>query len=418
MNNHFPVLNAFIEDTCVIMVIAYLLARGRMLGLLFPDQPRSRRNVLLGIVLGLIGLSEVIFPGARSPYVTHTLLITFATLLGGLQVGLIAAAVVTIGALFLQTYAGVVDTATTLGISALLADAVKHLFQERFSLLRGLAAGMLVQLGVVLLHQSPIGILHSQDTLSHALLTVPANGFGLLLLQLILNDARMRTESERHRLEAERAQAMVAEAQLMALRARIHPHFLFNTLTSIAALCSIAPNKAEDTIIRLSQLMRRVLKSGPSDPQCLREEIEQVRAYLEIEQHRLGSRLQVVWEVDPAAETVQVPDFSLQILVENAVNHGIAPKMEPGRIRIVVRKRPGHVLVAVQDDGVGMGRETLRRIQHPGDAREHGLQLLAQQLKLLHGTAGRLHVFSVPGAGALFCFAIPMHAGEKGQLVA
>src|SRR5579862_5359545 len=94
MSSHFIVLNAFIEDTCVLAMIAYLLGHGRVLDWLFGEGVGWRESVYLGALLGLIGLSEIIFPGARYPYVSHTLLITFATLVGGLRVGSIAAATI------------------------------------------------------------------------------------------------------------------------------------------------------------------------------------------------------------------------------------------------------------------------------------------------------------------------------------
>ncbi len=252
-----------------------------------------------------------------------------------------------------------------------------------------------------------IGILASHTAISVFMKSVPANGFGALILQLILNEAQTRAESERHRLEAERSQAMVAEAQLMSLRARVHPHFLFNTLTSIAALCSIAPDRAEDAIVRLSQLMRRVLEAAPSTLQPLGDELEYVRSYLQIEQHRLGDRLRVLWEIEPGTDRVQVPPFSVQILVENSIKHGICPRMEPGTIRVVVRAHGANILVAVADNGAGMDRAAKRRALDTRDSREHGLQTLTQQLTLLYGESARLRVFSRPDHGTIACFALP-----------
>src|SRR5215211_5906148 len=90
-------INAFIEDTSVLIVVAYLLARGRRLALLFRGSPRLWEASYLGAILGLVGLTEVAFPSARFPYTIHTLIVTFATLAGTLRVGLITAAVVTLG---------------------------------------------------------------------------------------------------------------------------------------------------------------------------------------------------------------------------------------------------------------------------------------------------------------------------------
>ena len=99
-----------------------------------------------------------------------------------------------------------------------------------------------------------------------------------MLLLLVAHDARLRAESERNRAEAERAQALVTEAQLNALRARVHPHFLFNALTSIAALCAEAPPRAEAATVRLGQLMRHALETHGTTPLCLSDEIAHVQS--------------------------------------------------------------------------------------------------------------------------------------------
>src|SRR5579872_2097331 len=96
-------INSFIEDTCVVVVIAYLLTRGRMLALLTAERPTRAGIWSLGLVFGVVGLTETIFPGARFPYVTHTLIVTFASFTAGLQTGLMAAAVVAIGSCAIQS---------------------------------------------------------------------------------------------------------------------------------------------------------------------------------------------------------------------------------------------------------------------------------------------------------------------------
>ena len=447
MKPYLSVVNAFLEDTCVLMVIAYLLARGRMLALLIAERITGRQALTLGVVLGLVGITEVIFPGLRSPYVLHTLIITFATLLGGLRVGAIAIVTVIVGVAILGTPLSVIATSLTLTVSALLAAVIRRLFGPRFRLMRGLTAGMCAQSGVVLLHQLPVAGFPPAHAMAHALVAIPANGFGVLLLQLLVNEAEIRANSERHRLEAERVQALMVQSQLTALRARVHPHFLFNALTSIAALCSLAPATAETSVLRLSQLMRRALEVDTSTLLCLSEEAEYVRGYLEIEQHRFGSRLHVVWEVDEAAANVQVPAFALQMLVENAISHGFAPKLTSGTIRIAARMYRQHVLIAVLDDGVGMpaserakltrdlasaweaaphkdvddlpGRvsdtlvpvtpSTVHRL--PDAKRLHGLQIINAQLTLLYGARARLRLFSREDQGTRVAFVLPKSAG-------
>jgi hypothetical protein len=401
------VVNAFIEDTCVLVAVAYLLARGRMLSSLFREHLPRWTAAYLGVVLGLVGLTEVAFPGARLPYATHTLIVTFAVLVGGLWVGLIAAAVVALGALILRSPAEAMGMTLAVFGSVLVAEAVRRALRVRHRLAVGFVAGLLSQSCTVLIRLLLANSRHFGYPFQARLQTIPANGFGVMLLLLVVNDARIRASSERHRAEAERAHALVAEAELNALRARVHPHFLFNALTSIAALCLEAPVRAEAAIVQLGQLMRRVLETRATVPLSLSEELEQVRSYLEIEQLRLGGRLCVTWKIDAGCEQLLIPPFAVQTLVENAVQHGIAPKLEPGEITITVRRYRRHTLIAVMDDGAGMTAESRRRALGGAGDRLHGLQILTQQLTLLYDHRARLRLFSRADLGTISAFVVP-----------
>lgn len=411
MNTVLRAINAFIEDTSVLLVFAYLLARGRILELLFRERLTGWQAVSLGCVLGILGLTETTFPGARFPYTTHTLIVTFATIAGRLPVGLITAAVVTAGAFLLRTMPAAVTTALAVLTCALVAELVRRAVGDRHRLLGGFAAGLLTQSATLVVWADAAGRLHASVPFSHALITVPANGFGVILLMLVVSDARIRADSERNRAEAQRAQALVAEAQLNALRARVHPHFLFNTLTSIAGLCSVAPERAEVAIVRLGQLMRRLLEYKPTKAVLLSEEIAHVQSYLEIEQLRLGHRLSVTWKIDSRCESVLVPPFAVQTLVENAIQHGIVPKLGPGAILIAARRYPRHALVAVRDDGAGMTDDLRRSALSPAASRVHGLLILTQQLSLLYNARARLRLFSRAEAGTLAVFVVPIGVG-------
>ncbi|HZT43279.1 MAG TPA: histidine kinase [Chthonomonadaceae bacterium] len=393
-------------------MVAYLLARGRMLPLLLGERKTQRDEVLLGLILGLVGLMEILFPGTHVPYIMHTLIVTFATLFGGLRVGLIAAGTVFLGIeVFPLKQAGIhpaaqgwIDPAVSLTITVLLSAAFRRAFGGRHYWLSGGVAGIGTQTATVLLHRLALPGFYFMPQLAPALFSIPVNGLGVMLLQIFLQDAVTRANSERHRLEAERARVLVTEAQLSALRARVHPHFLFNALTSIAALCGMNPRQAESAILRLSQLMRRVLEADPKVPVCLSEEIEYVRSYLEIEQHRLGDRLQVLWEIDAACAYTQVPPFTLQALVENAIVHGIAPKVGPGKVRIIVRARVERTLVAVADDGAGVADKGRRKARSQSG---QGLRIVTEQLVKLYGRSARVRLLSRPGAGTLAAFSVP-----------
>lgn len=419
VNLYFSVINAFIEDTSVIVVVAYLLARGRMLGLLFAERRDLRSRLFLGLILGMIGLTEAVFPGKRQPYVADTLLVVFATVASGMQVGLIAATALNLGAVFFEPPAADLLSLLTTFASVFVAEGITRLFPDRRRPLCGFAAGIGAQSSAAAIRFAFARAAHTPFSPSHAAASIPANAFGLFLLLMVVNEARIRADSERNRTEAARAHALVAEAQLNALRARIHPHFLFNTLTSIAALCGIAPGKAEAATLRLSQLMRRALDNNPSAPQRLEEELDFVRGYLEIEQHRFGQRLNIIWEIDPACSGAQVPGFAVQILVENAILHGIGPQVGPGQVRIVARRSRGKALIAVQDDGQGMDATTRANAFALQGEREHGLKILTQQLQLLHGRSARVRLFTRVEEGTIACFLVPMPASlrlRKGAL--
>ena len=126
--------------------------------------------------------------------------------------------------------------------------------------------------------------------------------------------------------------AAQSRAQIQALRARIRPHFLFNSMNTIASLIAVAPEKAEQAIEDLSDLFRASLRE--QDMNSLNDEIELARSYLAIESLRLGERLQTDWQLDPALKDVEVPALCIQPLAENAIYHGIEPIPEGGKIRV------------------------------------------------------------------------------------
>jgi LytS/YehU family sensor histidine kinase len=407
VNSYFQTVNAFLEDTCVIIVLAYLLARGRMLALLLQETSSRRRTLYLGAIFGVIGITEVIFPGARYPYVTNTLIITFAAFTVGLPPALFATCLIGVFSLMFQSPANVARTSGTDCLAAIIGGGIAHILSPRWSTRNALFAGICAQSAAMGLLIMVSRMFHTPFSPGHALMSVPANGLGMALLLLVVNDARVRSESERHKNEAERSNALVAESQIRALRARIHPHFLFNTLTSIAALCSIAPDKAERAVVCLSQMMRRSLEANPAEPLCLSAEMEYVKGYLEIEQHRFGTRLHVRTKIDPASLSVVVPAFAIQTLVENAVNHGIAPEPGPGTLCIVARTSPRYLLLAVVDDGAGISKEARKQAVKP-DTREHGIQILTAQLLLLYGRRARVRLLRREEGGTLAAFFVPL----------
>jgi two-component system, LytTR family, sensor kinase len=152
---------------------------------------------------------------------------------------------------------------------------------------------------------------------------------------------------------AQQRETQLAEARLHALKAQIHPHFLFNTLNTVTSYVHDDPDTAERIIARLSELLRHTLESADTHEVSLDEELEALSPYLEIEQIRFEERLSVRWRVDAAARRARVPHLLLQPLVENAVRHGIAPRGAGGTIEISAERDGDRLRLRVSDDGVG-----------------------------------------------------------------
>lgn len=419
MNVH--TINDFLASTCVLIVVAYLLTRAPFVALLAPDRRTVRQSLLLGIVFGIVGVLELIFASERFPYDTYTLIVTLAALRGGWRTGFVTAGCIAVAAICFLTEPALARTLLSVlcsaGIGVIVRTRMPSPSPSRpfWTLVPGsvlaiiLAEVVAIALRLLLGHAAT-----APFSLPFALLRIGANSFGAILLQMLLNDALAHLSAERFRVEAERNRTLAVEAQLSALRARVHPHFLFNALNSIAALCRIAPERAEEATVLIGRILRRALESGPEKTVPLTEEIEYVRDYLEIEKLRFGDRLKIVWEIDAAAAArARVPSFALQTLVENAILHGVAPKVEPGTVRITVRRSPDHVSVAVTDDGVGIPAEALpgvrsgKRDDEPVP-RLHGLQITTQHLRLLYGPTARLRVFSRPDRGTRVVFRLPL----------
>lgn len=145
----------------------------------------------------------------------------------------------------------------------------------------------------------------------------------------------------------------VTEAELRALRAQINPHFLFNSLNSIANLIVANPGQAETMTLRLARVFRHVLANSSRPLIPLHEEIEFLRTYLQIEEARFGSRLAVSIEVDPAIAMERIPTLILQPIVENALKHGLGPKPGQGHLWIAAEVQGDRMRLRVEDDGVG-----------------------------------------------------------------
>lgn len=222
----------------------------------------------------------------------------------------------------------------------------------------------------------------------------------------------IRVTQERHEREIrEREMSRLAtEAELRALRAQINPHFLFNALTTIGYLIQTAPPRALQTLLRLTSLLRGVLRSE-GELTTLGRELDVIEAYLDIERARFEHRLRVTIDVAPRLRHVRVPPLLLQPIVENAVKHGVAPQAAGGDIRIAAAAAGGCVSIQVQDSGAGATADALRR----GRERGVGLQNVERRLQGQYGAAASLSIESTPGVGTIVEVRIPVSATSRGE---
>jgi sensor histidine kinase YesM len=224
----------------------------------------------------------------------------------------------------------------------------------------------------------------------YALVTTLTFGIGISAYEMMRTrlDAAELAIRTKERDEAE-ARRVAVEAQLASLESRVQPHFLFNTLNSIASLIPNDPRGAEQMTAQLGSLLRSSLEGNGRPLVPLEQELGTVRDYLAIERVRFGDRLHAVLEVDEQAAGALVPRFSLQTLVENAMKYAVAPRRNGGRVSVRAAGRDGRVRIEVEDDGPGFEAEAL-----PAN---HGLALLRQRLALTYGDRATLSFQSAPG---------------------
>ncbi|MGA2048230.1 MAG: histidine kinase [Terracidiphilus sp.] len=185
-------------------------------------------------------------------------------------------------------------------------------------------------------------------------------------------------------VERERAYKLLAESRLSSLESRIHPHFLFNTLNSIAALIPSDPQRAEDTVGKLASLLRFSLNANHAGLVPLSQELKIVRDYLEIERTRFGDRIRFEIAIPASLDDVRVPPLAIQSMVENVVKHVVSRQPQGAAIHISGSRDSKGVQLAVIDDGPGFSLDAITP--------DHGLGNLIARMELLYGPSGQLEV--------------------------
>jgi two-component system, LytTR family, sensor kinase len=206
----------------------------------------------------------------------------------------------------------------------------------------------------------------------------------------------------RNEAKLEQQERLLVEARLDALTSQINPHFLFNTLNSVSSLIRTNPNQARATVLKLSNILRRLLRKHDNFSP-LREELGFIEDYLSIEVMRFGDKLHFETEIDPGTLDMLVPSMLLQPLVENSIKHGLGTKVDGGTIRLRTRRTESKLHLMVEDNGVGIPEAKLATLLDQGI----GVSNVNERLKVLFGNDYRMWIDSQPGRGTRIEIEVP-----------
>jgi LytS/YehU family sensor histidine kinase len=223
----------------------------------------------------------------------------------------------------------------------------------------------------------------------------------------ISHTASYYTQYQDHAIQSAELEKRLTESRLQALQMQLNPHFLFNTLHAISSLMHKDVEAADRMIARLSDLLRYALESTDEQEVTLEQEIQFLDRYLEIEQTRFGTRLQVVKKVDPETLQVLVPNLILQPIIENAIRHGIEPHARTGIIEISTRQENGQLVMQVRDNGSGL---------NPARPHREGVGLANSRARLEQLHPGRHRFEFTSNNGLLVTVAVPWRMSDENLL--
>ncbi|HLW79696.1 MAG TPA: histidine kinase [Terriglobia bacterium] len=423
-----PLFVTLLIKLCVIASLASIIARFHSFRrLIFLEERNPKQKLLFAAVMGvpfLLGVMARLFAGYQGADLSLEVTV-LSGLLGGTIVGLVVGMMVSLPAVLIGhevlaapmavMYAVVAGTARWVCpdkeeiwkfspfIDLSLYRSIKQRFKQP-----GLDWQLLFSLICVMLEIARMNFGRMASHKRHLLfyldsphpwtkvLVILATLIGVGLPLRIWNGTRMQGKLE----EQER---LLMEARMEALVSQINPHFLFNTLNTVSSLIRFDPDTARTVLLKLSNILRRRLKSQ-THFLPLKQELDFIDDYLDIEVVRFGrDKLQVCKEIDPEALDVFVPSMILQPLVENALRHGLGPKIEGGTLTLRVSRTKGRLVVEVADDGVGIPEAKRHEIYESGI----GISNVRERLKVLYGQLSSLRIDSVPGRGTTIRFEIP-----------
>jgi two-component system, LytTR family, sensor kinase len=239
------------------------------------------------------------------------------------------------------------------------------------------------------------------DLIGWIFVTLPFGVVVYLSIAGIAHAIRYFFEANDREIQLARLSEQLASTRLAALQAQLNPHFLFNSLNTIAVLVRDGENRTATRVVeQLSDVLRSTLSRTKSNEVTLEDEVALVRQYLAVEEARFSDRLRPVLDIDPATLAAAVPSFALQHLVENALRHGIAKRTDAGRVVVTARRVGNDLEVSVEDDGAGLPAAFA---PVPG----HGLENTRERLRTLYGDRASLSVTPAPGHGTVARLRIP-----------
>ena len=216
-------------------------------------------------------------------------------------------------------------------------------------------------------------------------------------------EAQRRYKEEQRK--ASELQVQLVQAQLQALKMQMHPHFLFNTLHSLSELIHRDVRAADELVVRLGDFLRMTLQTSDENQVPLAKELEFLQCYLEIEKVRLQERLEVLFDIDPDARNILVPNLLLQPIVENAIRHGITPRAERGKVEIKAVPVDSMLRIEVRDNGPGyIEAKGIESCFQKG----LGLSNTRERLQKMYGTKQRMQVQNAAGGGFVVSMEIPV----------
>jgi signal transduction histidine kinase len=370
---------------------------------------RFERNnhikIILSVLFGLSILLCMSFPAYVNSDIRIDIRIVpllLGTLYGGWRIGLFLSALIILFRLYLGVDLGLYTTILTL----LISMPIIVFFQKFFSKAKKKKK---IQIALLLsIYYCLVGLIIGsfirefsfavlQVQLIHITITVV-----IVLFFTSLNETINEMISKNQQLQSD-----AKEAEIAFLRSQIKPHFLYNALNSIAALCIDEPDKAEELTLDLSRYLRSGFDFKQLDSlTTLENELELIKAYINIEKARFGARLYVEYDVDANVD-IRIPPLILQPLVENAIRHGLMSNLRGGTVKISVKNEAdGLVSFAVEDNGCGMSEKKREQILKP-DVNKKGVGLwnISQRIKLLYGNSIRIE--SAEAIGTKVFFDIP-----------